>query len=375
MKTIKLVEERFQEYVNSGKLTGIAYAVNYGAEECAYGTIGYADLARTKPMQTNTVFRLASMTKPITACAVLIAEERGLLSIDAPIGKYIEGFAHGGVGVMENGAACFSHSAREITIKDCLTHSSGLGSGVVGDFQFNRIPKPYDLRKNVYAWNGAFLDFEPGSRQAYSWGVAMELLAYIVERTSGMPYAEFLKKNIFEPLGMSDTSYELSGNMSERLAEMYRTGEDGRLQSVDLGVSGFEAFECGYPGGSAGLFSTLEDYSKFARMLANNGSLYGKRILTKNSVRKMRTPMLPKTLDGINEYFNWGLGVRVCEKRGEKQPLSDGSFGWSGAYGTHFWVEPETGVSAVLMLNKADVGGSGSPYSAEFERLVEKSLS
>lgn len=364
------LKNNFNRYIQNKSLTGLVCGIYQGEKETYRGAFGYSDCLQTQLIQENAIFRLASMTKPITATAVLIAEERGLLQLDAPIHTYIPNFQHGGVGVLENGELQWIESAREITIHDCLTHTSGLGSGEVGNYQFLRFPEPKTLEDNVNAWNKAFLDFAPKTKQAYSGLVAFELLAYIVQIVSGMSFEEFLRKEVFIPLGMRDTVYRLTDEQKTRLVEMVTTGKDGGLEVVDYGWRGFGVFAEGYTGGSAGLFSTLADYSKFVRMLACNGEFQGIRILSAQSVAKMRTAQLSTSLAGLSESFNWGLGVRVCEKQGINQPLPDGSFGWSGAYGTHFWVEPSSGRSAILMLNKADVGGSGSPYSYEFEKLV-----
>lgn len=364
------IKTAFQTHIDNKKLTGVVCGVYQGEKEVYRGAFGYCDCLQTKPIKDDAIFRLASMTKPITAVAVLIAEESGWLKLDDKIDKYIKGFQHGGVGALCDGQIKRIGDSREITIRDCLTHSSGLGSGAVGDYQFAKIGEPKNLSDNVLAWNGALLDFSAGTKQGYSGLVAFELLAYIVEIVSKMPFEEFLRYEIFMPLGMKDTTYRLDEKQKARLVEMSTTAKDGGLDCVDFGWRGFDAFAEGYTGGSAGLFSTLADYSKFVRMLANKGVFGGKRILSACSVKEMSTPQLGSNIEGVSEYFNWGLGVRVCEKQGGWQPLPDGSFGWSGAYGTHFWVEPKSGRSAVLMLNKADVGGSGSPYSYEFENLV-----
>lgn len=364
------LENNFVKHIENKRLTGLVCGVYQGEEEIYRGVFGYHDCAQTKLLKEDAIFRLASMTKPITATAVLIAEELGWLKLDDVVSKYIKGFQHGGVGSLCDGQMKRVNDSREITIRDCLTHSSGLGSGAVGDYQFLRNGEPKNLGENVFAWDGALLDFATGTKQGYSGLVAFELLAYIVEIVSGVPFDEFLQQEIFDPLGMEDTGYRLSEVDKERLVEMTKTADDGGLDYVDFGLRGFDAFAEGYTGGSAGLFSTLDDYSKFVRMLANKGTYNGRRILSPDSVAKMGTPQLSMDIEGVSKYFNWGLGVRVCEKRGDWQVLPDGSFGWSGAYGTHFWVEPGTGRSAVLMLNKADVGGSGSPYSYEFEKLV-----
>lgn len=364
------IDNRFNEYIKNQRLTGLAYGVYQGEEEVFSGVLGYQDCAQTTSIKDDAIFRLASMTKPITATAVLIAEEKGWLRVNDPVSKYIPNFKHGGVGIIADGQLRQVKTAREITIHDCLTHTSGLGSGEVGNYLFLKFGEPKSLEKNVMKWNGAMLDFAPKTKQGYSGVVAFELLAYVVQSVSGMPFSEFLNQEIFIPLGMTDTGYLLPEENKSRLVEMSTTAKDGGLERVDYGWRGFGAFGEGYTGGSAGLLSTLEDYSRFVRMLACRGVFQGVRILSPDSVQKMRTPQLSSELNGISQYFNWGLGVRVCEKRGENQPLSDGSFGWSGAYGTHFWIEPKTGKSAVLMLNKADVGGSGSPFSREFELII-----
>lgn len=367
---VKKIENNFQRHVSCGRITGALCTVYEKEKELYRGVFGYADCAQKKALRGNEFFRLASMTKPITATAILILQERGLLDIDAPIGKYIPDFQHGGVGVLIDGKLQFVKNAREITIRDCLCHASGLGSGAVGNYQFCQRKEPCNLAENVLSWNGALLDFEPKEKQAYSGVVAFELLAYVVEQVGKMPFETFLQKEIFIPLGMNQTKYTLDADERERLVEMSKTNQDGKLEFVDFGYCGFNAFAEGYTGGSAGLFSTIDDYMRFACMLAQDGTYQGIRILKEETVKKMRTPQHHYGIEGISEYFNWGLGVRVVEKQGASQPLPEGSFGWSGAYGTHFWVEPYTGKSAILMLNKADVGGSGSIYSLEFEKLV-----
>ena len=370
MKNYFQIEKHFNEHIENERLTGLVCGIYQGEEEIYRKAFGYQDCVQTKPLKENAIFRLASMTKPITATAILIAEERGWLQLTDPISKYIPNFRHGGIGALVDGKLNFVGNAREITIHDCLTHTSGLGAGEVGNYQFLRKDEPKNLKENVFAWKGALLDFAPKAKQGYSGLVAFELLAYIVEIVCGMPFEEFLQQEIFRPLEMKDTGYHLANEKKPRLMEMTTTAKCGGLERVDFGWRGFGVFAEGYTGGSAGLFSTLDDYSNFVRMLACNGVFRGVRILTPASVEKMRTAQLSNELSGISEHFNWGLGVRVCEKRGDCQPLPDGSFGWSGAYGTHFWVEPTMGRSAVLMLNKADVGGSGSPFSYEFEKLV-----
>lgn len=358
--------------ISAGLLPGAVCGV-FRNGKCVFEYVsGYSDVENRGLLQRNAVFRLASMTKPVTAAAVLFCEDRGLLRTDEPVSKYLPDFGKMHVGRFENGILTDGGRAeREITLKDILTHSAGLGSGEVGEYQYTRRSVPRTLTEAAETYGKWYLDFSPGSKQYYSAAVAFDILARIVEVVSGTPYAEFLYKNIFLPLGMKDTTYAPDGELLSRTVSMYRLKEDGRgMEKCDFGRSGFHEFAAGYTGGSAGLFGTFDDYSRFARMLEGGGKFDGVRVLSEKAVKKMRTPALSHEMNGIDDYFNWGLGVRVREKRGATQPLSSGSFGWSGAFNTHFWVDPQLSLVGLLMSNLKDAGGADSPTAIEFERDV-----
>ncbi len=367
---MKSIIDTFDKHIEEKRIPGAVAAIYAGEKEIFCYCGGFADTTTLTPLRENSIFRLASMTKPITATAVLIAQEKGLLKLEDPINKYIKNFALKGVGKLVDAIPVFEKEAKDVTIRHTLTHSSGIGSGVVGDWQFARRGNPKTLQEVIECMNGWYLDFEPGTSQAYSGISAMELAAYVVEKVTNTPYRDFLQEEIFYPLGMKDTSYTVSDEQYSRVVKMHVSHEDGVFTQNDLGRNGFGC----YAEGSAGLFSTLVDYSAFTRMLAGKGSFKGKKILSEDSVWQMRQPSLSKNIAGISEYFNWGLGVRVCEKQGGGQWLPDGTFGWSGAYGSHFWVEPKTGISAVLMINMGNALGAGSPFSFEFERLAQEEL-
>ena len=168
MKTYFQIEKHFNEHIENERLTGLVCGIYQGEEEIYRKAFGYQDCAQSKPLKENAIFRLASMTKPITATAILIAEERGWLQLTDTISKYIPNFRHGGIGALVDGQLNFVGNAREITIHDCLTHTSGLGAGEVGNYQFLRKDEPQNLKENVFAWNGALLDFAPKAKQGYS---------------------------------------------------------------------------------------------------------------------------------------------------------------------------------------------------------------
>jgi CubicO group peptidase (beta-lactamase class C family) len=260
---MKSIIDYFNNEIQVGHIHCASCAVYKNEKELFRGDFGYADVAQTKKLQGNEIFRLASMTKPITAVAVMIAVERGLLDLDKPLGTYINGFHHSGVGKIENGEIVFVRPAREITLRDILCHTSGLATeGEVAELQFKRRfpPKPRILKDNVYNWNGAFLDFAPCEiHTRYGGLVPFEFAAYAVECVTKMPFGEFLKREIFEPLGMYNTTYVLNREQKKRMVDVCRMSESGNLESVDYGFAGFHPYEEGYHGGSAGLFSTVDD--------------------------------------------------------------------------------------------------------------------
>lgn len=314
----------------------------------------------------NAIYRLASMTKPITAVAALKAQELGLINIYDPISKYLDGFSKMKIGKMENGKPVFdSYATREITIKDILHHQSGLGSDVVGFYQVDHRKKPDTLKEAIEDIKTWYLDFDPGTKSMYSGLTALDVLAYIIELTSHMPFQDFINKFIFEPLEMVDTTFKLNDQQKKRLVPMYTMIGDLPNQTMALmpvdSFSGFDAFKEGYPSGSAGLMSTLEDYSHFAMMLAAKGIYKGKRIIKEESVIKMMKDVIELPMFGVNEVTNWGYAVMVRGKKTDNQPLKAGSFGWSGAYSTHFFVNIEDNTAVVMMTNVNNDGGSESP--------------
>ncbi len=323
------------------------------------------------------IFRLASMTKPITAVAFLKCVDMGILSPQDKIEKYLPAFANAKIGQLVDGKVEYlKDSDTPITIEHVLTHSSGLGSGGVGDLQFSGRKLPASLKERVEWYSTWYLDFEPGTSQLYSGLCALDVVARIIEIVTGMDYFAFLKKYIFKPLNMVDTVFTLNDEQKTRLAPMYKLNAEGTgsyHEEFENRYAGFEGFPDGYVGGTAGLFSTFEDYSNFACMLANGGVFKGERILSENSVKEMAIPRLPDTFEGIG-WFNWGYAVFVRCAESDTQPLPVGSFGWSGAYVTHFFVEPKSKTCAIMMTNMNNDLGAGSPSIAAFEEVVAKTL-
>lgn len=370
----KHIEERINEDIKSGRVGGVAVKVMQCGETVYRKDFGYSDCDTKTPLAPDSIFRLASMTKPITTAAILIQIGRGLIDLFDPIDKFLPGYASLDLGKLdENKQVIRTGKARnKVRVVHLLTHSSGIGTLEVGDAQWAQM-KPENMQSIetvVNYFSGAAIAFEPYTAQTYSPVVGFDVLARIVEVTSGMPYRDFVKKEIFEPLGMNDTVCVPTEEQWARLVNMH-SYVDGKAVSSDVGSKFiFEGFPLTYNCGGAGIASTVEDYSKFASMLLNEGEYEGKQIIPAAVVRSMGIPHLPETVMPCREI--WGLGVRVIVD--PSYTLTVGSYGWSGAYGTHFWIDPENKIVAVYMKNSRYDGGAGAGTACNFEADVMNSF-
>ncbi len=334
---------------------------------------GHRNIERTEKISDKSIFRLASMTKPITSVAFMQQLEKGKLSLDEPISKRLPEFEKMCVATkVENREILSLEDAKyPITPRMLLTHSAGVGCGLSYGAQYRPMKKELSLEKSVKRYAECALDFQPGTMHCYSpvWG--FDIIAHLVEIASDMPYEEYIKKFIFNPLGMTDTTYLPTDEQLPRCVDMI-TQTDIGLQKHSLRAKvGFLDFEEGFASGGAGLFSTLSDYGGFARMLLNDGALDGERILGEESVKIMLTPQLSEKLQGVEDYLNWGLGVRVHPRqKADIQPLPAQSFGFSGYFGTHFWVDKENGLACVYMMNISNGGDISELSGKEFEKDV-----
>lgn len=339
-------------------------------------TVGFADLAGTRRIEGNTVFRLASMTKPITATAFMQVAESGRIDPDTPIAAFLPEYENMSVAYGISGDRVLkSHPASVlITPRHLLSHSSGLGCGTVGIAQSKYIKKTASLADSVHAYAASCLDFDPESNVKYSPIWAFDVLARLVEMVADMPYEDYLKKYILDPLGMVDTTYLPSDEQVARCVDFVEQTPHGLVSKKISPRAGFVGFTDGMVCGGAGLFSTLDDYSRFAQMLLYGGSLDGVRILSPFSMREMTRRQEIFTAGGFAEN-PFGLGMRVCgEPVGDTQPLPKDSYGWSGAYGTHFWIDVQNRMTCIYMMNLANAGGSDEEAAREFERDVMSSL-
>lgn len=361
------IESRIDADVACGKVGGAAVLVKQNGEVVYKGFFGTD--GKQREITDQTLFRLASMTKPITAVATLIQVGRGLISIDDPLEKFIPEYADMEIGALdeEKNIVITGKAQNKITVKHLLSHTSGVGSGVLcGKLDRMTAYAQTDLKSITDAYAMLPLSFEPYSSQAYSATLGFDLLARIVEITSGLRYDEFLKKELFEPLGMCDTTFAPTDEQWSRMTLMHAY-KDGVASFMPLNTKTiFAGYPLTYFCGGAGLASTLADYEKFVDMLAMGGKTRdGKRILPNELITLMATPAEPY---GLSPSEKWGLSVRVITQDTNRLPLS--SFGWSGAYGCHFWIDPINNITAIYMKNSQYDGGSGALTAANLERDV-----
>ena len=369
-KLKKRIESRSADDIGSGRVGGIALAVRQNGKGVYENFFGSASMTENKPIAKNTVFRIASMTKPITAVAAIILIEKGLLSLDDPVEKYFPFFKELPI-VRLDGEKLVNcgYAEKKPTVFNILTHTSGIGGGAVGAAQARAMSKDEkaDLYKAIEYYSRAGIQFEPGSEVLYSGTASFSVLAAIIEKITDTKYEDFLKENIFDPLGMTDTTFAPSLEQWKRMIDMhdYADGKSFLGHSYDGCV--FEDYPTSHQLGGAGLVSTLDDYSRFAEMLLNNGE----SIISPESVKLMSTPHVPYAIQQRSR--RWGLSVKVVtDESGESLPL--GAYGWSGAYGTHFWVDPENKITAVYMKNSQYDGGGGSVTGTNFEWDVTLSM-
>lgn len=345
------------------KVFGSAYTVFYNGEvlKKCYGT---RTLGTGDPVTDTTVFRLASMTKPITAVAALILAERGLLSLDDTVDRFLPAFAD--IQIID-ALGNVTPLKKLPTIKSILTHTSGIGSNHEKQDTMTAKDKQ-SLDSAIAFYLKAGLDFEPDSMQKYSALGAFDVLAKIVEVISKTDFLTFLKKEIFEPCGMCDTTFLPGEEQWSRMAEMHNreNGKNTVFKMPDGCV--FEDVPCTHFLGGAGLASTMRDYCKFAKMLLEGGKAENARILKEETVHLLRTPHYYK-----RPTESWGLGMRVITKETDTL-LPEGVFGWSGAYGSHFWVDPTNRLFAVFMKNSKVDGGSENESAKKFEKAVYSSF-
>lgn len=349
---LERIDQLAQAYIDNDEVGGILTLVVRQGKVVHAEQYGWQSREAEIPMDTDTIFRIYSMTKPITSVAVLMLMEEGQLMLSDPVSRYIPAFAD--VQVFDPDAQDGTRRVaprRPITIKDLLTHTSGLTYGIFGDTEVDHLYQEANLldgTRDLEAFSNDLavlpLMFHPGKRWQYS--VATDVLGRIVEVASGQSFASFLQTRIFDPLGMVDTGFHVPAEKLDRFAVNYYMDEQGTLAIADGGSESQFAKPPRFVSGGGGLVSTQADYLRFAQMLLGGGEIEGVRLLGTKTVELMTM----NHLDGeFAPGWGFGLGVNVTTNVPRTaMPGSPGVFGWSGLAKTHFFIDPEEDLIAMV---------------------------
>ena len=369
-----------QAYVDDGRVAGVMTMVARHGQVVHWDAVGYRELASSDPLEPDDLFRIYSMTKPVTSVAIMILVEEGALALDDPVSTFLPEFTD--IRVLASDGQRVSPS-RPMTIEHLLTHTSGLTYGFFGNSPVDQLyreaatyTEATDLVDLIHRVTAQPLVASPGER--WNYGVSTDVLGRIVEVASGESFDVFLHSRIFEPLGMEDTAFWVPSDKQSRFAAHYGRNDDA-LHLVDSPTEGEYASPPTLLSGGAGLVSTASDYIRFAQMLLNSGELDGVRILAAESVRAMRSNHLPEALVPISltSYlspgYGFGLGFAVLvDAEASPEPDRNGVYRWAGAANTFFWIDPDTDLIGMVWTQL-------SPFAAyelerEFQTLVYESF-
>ncbi|MBQ4088701.1 MAG: beta-lactamase family protein [Clostridia bacterium] len=382
---INTVHDKLIFYISENHIAGASIIVRRSGEIIHEEYLGHADIAAGIPISPSTIFRLASMTKPVIGVAVMQLVEKGLVSLDDELAKYIPEFADMQVAseqivmtpdsdvtsLMAKAAEMtFVPLKRPIIIEDLLRHRSGIGQGLVSISRGinNNVPG-ITLAQRVENIARCPMDFQPGEGTGYSAIAAFDVLGRIVELVTGKELAVYLNESIFAPLDMTDTTFWPTAEQASRIPRLYKRPKDV-LEDAFPDNNSANPHSFNYPCGSAGLHSTLHDYDRFVQMLANGGSLDGARILNPETIHQMAS-----RCETDPDSYTWGLSMNVFTPAAHPtRSLADGVFGWSGAFGTHFFIDPVNDISMTFMVNRADINGASSYVSHAIEEAIFKGL-
>lgn len=381
---LERLSQTFRGYIDEEKLPGATILVARKGKIAYLKSFGKNDIESNIPMSEGSIFRIASQTKAIVSVGVMMLQEQGKLLITDPVGKYMPAFMETKVAIeKEDGSYEIVPAARPITIRDLLTHTSGVsyGYGIASDqWEKAKIQGWYfaDRDEPIQATINRMADlpFESQPRSKFVYGYNTDILGALIEVVSGESLDVFLKNNILDPLGMVDTHFYLPKNKRERLATVYSATENGLERAPDNGgMVGQGAYVDGprknFSGG-AGFLSTAMDYTNFLQMMLNKGELHGTRIISPKTVELMTTNHLPFPL---GEGAGFGLGFSTVEDLGLRGELgSEGEFAWGGAYHSTYWVDPEEEMTVVYftqLIPANDLDDHGKLRALIYQAIID----
>jgi CubicO group peptidase (beta-lactamase class C family) len=356
-----------QELVDAKKMAGAVALVARHGKVAYVESIGYRDLASKTPMTDDTIFAIASMTKPITCVALMTLVEEGKLGLDDPVGKYLPALKEmrvlGDAKDDTGGEIATVPANRQITVRDLLSHTAGFSYGAALLSPSARLDRTYEkagigggrtktIADLVERLGRVPLAHQPG--EGWTYGLSHDVLGRLIEVVSGQSFDAYLQDRIFKPLDMHDTFFLVPESKRDRVATIYRKDDAGKLNPLPKNFGSATFFS-----GGGGLFSTARDYARFAQMLKNGGELEGARIIKPETIAEMTTNQIGKKFAFLVMKYGLGFGLVQTAGRGAEKPVLHRYF-WAGLYSTYFWIDPRNDVVAMILTQVLPTNSSGA---------------
>jgi CubicO group peptidase (beta-lactamase class C family) len=370
---LKAIPAAMQKFVDDGELSGAVTVVGRKGGIVAFDAVGLADIVGKTPMTKETLFRIASMTKPITAIGIMILADEGKLSPDDDVAKHLPEFTNQKLLAQGIDDQTLRKPKRPVKLRDLLTHTSGVANYPKGvDDVYTK--RNRTLSETALATALQPLTFEPGTKWSYS-NPGIDTLGRVIEVTSGMSYEKFLQTRVFTPLEMSSTAFYPTKEQAARLAHTYGKDKSGKLTDSGLSLIALPA-EPKHPIPAGGLVSSGADLAKLYQMMLYKGELNGKRILSEQAVAEMTKVQTGDIKTGFVDGMGFGFGWAVVrEPKGVTAMLSPGTFGHGGAFGTQGWIDPEQDLFVVLLIQRTGLAnGDASPMRAKLQELAVEAI-
>jgi CubicO group peptidase (beta-lactamase class C family) len=387
-KKLMKIDKAMKMWVDKEWMNGGAAIVIRNGKIAYHNAVGFNDLNTKTELKKDDIFRIASQTKAITSVAMMMLYEDGLVLLDDPVSKYIPSFKKQSV-LDKYNATDTTYTAipanKEITIRELLTHTSGLGYAQIGSKEANSIYAKNNITAGLAVTDNSLLEamtrlgklplmHQPGEK--FTYGLNSDLLGCLVEVISGVSLEEFFRSRIFEPLGMKDTYFNLPTQKANRLVNLFKEDSLGHLYIAEKRMLN-SAANADYPlkkhsyfSGGAGLSSTVYDYGIFLQMLLNNGKYNGQQLLSRNTVRIMTTNQIGDIPFG-GDKFGLGFSI-VTDKSNGKTLAHEGTYSWGGAFSTSYWVDPQE--KMVILFYRQLLGSNHNDVNEKFRTLVYQSI-
>ncbi len=351
------IPQRMKAFVDQKRIAGAVTLIARHGVVAEFDAVGMQDMEAGKPMAKDSIFQIMSMTKPFVGVAIMMLVDEGKVVISDPVEKYLPEFRGQMVADVKDGIKTIRKPARPITVRDCMTHTSGLSYGPFPGFAELNQKMDKTLAEAMLIYSQQPLEFEPGAKWQYS-NVGIAVLGRIIEVSTGMPFEGFIDSRIFQPLGMKDSHFFLPMEKQSRLAPVYRL-LDGKLAKADGTILGGDPMQfrkgAKYPAPEWGMYTTASDLLQFYQMMLNGGKAGTRQLLSRASVDMMTSAHTSDLRSGHMPGTAFGLTWEVVrpEGLGEIHLLSAGTFGHGGAFNTHGWIDKKKDMVGIFLIQNA----------------------